>query len=207
VSNVGRSAVLVTALFFVSPSNATADPPQHTLPAGSTVVFVSDGHLDAGAKPGSYAKVHLRDDLHVDGYLVAAAGTPARITFEGPTTIAGKRAAIISLSQFMTKPGLLPVRPRVGTLEAIVVGEQIEATTLAAVNDAGGRLSIQMAFPFHLSTDAPFSMYTPSPAKTALPLDDHHARGPSRRPTPRTNPSPTAAVTASPSAMPTKIPS
>jgi hypothetical protein len=196
----------VTALFFVSPSMATADPPQHTLPAGSTVVFVSDGRLDVGAKPGSSAKVHLRDDLQVDGYLVAAAGTSARITFDGQTTVNGRRVAIISLDEFLTKPGRLPVRPRVTTLDALVVGMTIEATTLAAVNDVDGRLSIQVPFPFRLSTDTPFSMYTPSPAKTAVPIgEQHRGRGPTRRPEPQASASPAAMATAMPSAAPTKI--
>jgi hypothetical protein len=207
VSYVGRSAVLATALFFVTQTIATADPPQHALPAGSTVVFVSDGRLDVGAKAGSTAKVHLRDDLHLDGYLIAAAGTPARITLGGPTIVAGRRVALVSLDDFVTKPGRLPVRPRSATIEALDVGTTIEATTLAAVQDVDGRLSIRVPFPFRLSTDTPFSMYTPTPAKTASPLlPERRGRRPSGRPEPQGTASPAAVPSTIPSPSPTKIP-
>jgi hypothetical protein len=197
----------VTALFFVTLAIATAESPQHALPAGSTVVFVSDGRLEVGAKPGSSAKVHLRDDLRLDGYLIAAAGTPARVILSGPTTVNGRRVAIISLDEFVTKPGRLPVRPRTPTLEALQVGTTIEAATLAEVDDTGGRLSIHVAFPFRLSTDAPFSMYTPTPAKTAAPLSPGQPRGRhSSQPDAQGSTPPLAAASVSPSPVATKIP-
>jgi hypothetical protein len=187
---------------------ATAQSPQHALPAGSAVVFVSDGHLDvATAKPGSYVKVHLRDDLHLDGLLVAAAGTPARLVLAGPALVNGRREATIALEEFLTQPGRIPVKPRMTTLGALEVGTTIEATTLAEVDDISGRLSIRVPFPFRLSKDTPFSMYTPTPAKTAAPP---RTPAPKARPS-AAPPSPAAAVgpagiSPQPSAAATKIP-
>jgi hypothetical protein len=206
VSRRSRSAALAAALLLVTPGLATAESPQHALPAGSVVVFVSDGHLDIASKPGSSVKIHLRDDLHLDGYLIAPAGTQARLVLGGPTIVNGRREATIALEEFVTHPGRIPVRPRTVTLEALDVGTTIEAITLAEVDDVDGRLSIRVPFPFRLSTDAPFSMYTPTPAKTAAPP---------RTPTPRSRPSPPApSPAASPAAVApqplptgTKIPS
>jgi hypothetical protein len=206
VSRHSRSAALATALLLVLPGLATAESPQHALPAGSAVVFVSDGHLDIAAKPGSYVKIHLRDDLHLDGYLVAPAGTPARLVLAGPTVVNGRREATIALEEFITHPGRMPVKARTLTLAALDVGTTIEAITLAEVDDIGGRLSIRTPFPFRLSTDQPFSMYTPTPAKTAAPP---HVATPrphpsAAAPSPVANP---AGAVPQPSAPATKIPS
>jgi hypothetical protein len=43
----------------------------------------------------------------------------------------------------------------------------IEAKTLARVEHLGDRIAIEVPFPFKLSDDAPTSVYTPTPAKTA----------------------------------------
>ncbi len=147
---------------------------------------MSDGHLDVGAKAGSTVKVHLRDDLVVDGTPIAPAGTPARLVLGGPTTVAGAREALVSLDEFVTKFGRLPVGPVSTVLPRIDVGTVIPAKTLAAVDHLGNRFSIEVPFPFPLSRDVPVSQYTPTPAKTAPP------RG-FNQPTPR------AAVTAAPS--------
>lgn len=204
----GRSAAFVAALLLVTVSLATAESPQRLLPAGSAVVFVSDGHLDvAVAKPGSYVKIHLRDDLHLDGDLVAPAGTPARLVLAAPTVVNGRREAIIALEQFNARPGEIPLKPRTTTLAALDVGTTIEAVTLAEVRDFDGRLSIRVPFPFRLSTDAPFSMYTPTPAKTAAPLHPATPKG-TRPPTPVPTPamSPASVVVPQPGPTTTKIP-
>ncbi len=172
------------------------------LPVGSPVVFVSDGHLDVGAKAGSTVKVHLRDELVVDGTPIAAAGTPARLVLGGSVASGGARQGLISLDEFVTKPGLLPVGPAVTTVQRIDVGTLIQAKTLATVDHVGNRFSIEVPFPFPLSNDVPVSQYTPTPAKTAPP------RG-FNQPTPR--PGRTAAGTPSPAATaepsPAKSPS
>lgn len=205
VSRQRRSAAFAAALLLVIPGLATAESPQHALPAGSAVVFVSDGHLDIASKPGSSVKVHLRDDLHLDGLLVAPAGTQARLVLGGPTIVNGRREAMIAIEEFVAHPGRIPVKPRSVTLAALDVGTTIEAITLAEVDDIEGRLSIRTAFPFRLSTDAPFSMYTPTPAKTAAPPRMAMPRG---RPSPAPSPAGSPAATA-PQPLPTstKIPS
>ncbi len=164
---------------------ATAESPQHALPIGSAVIFVSDGHLDVGAKAGSTVKVHLRDALVVDGTTIALAGTPARLVMGGATNAGGTRQALVSLDDFVTKPGRLPVRPVSATLARVDVGTVIPARTLATVDHLGDRFSIEVPFPFPLPADVPVSQYTPTPAKTAPP-----------RLTPRPRPTPTAAPSA-----------
>lgn len=165
------------------------------LPAGSTVVFFIDGHLDVGAKPGSSVRVHLRDDLVLDGQTIAAAGTPARLVVGGPVTIHGIREAQISLDSFTSKFGLLPVRPVTPTLPAIDGGLAVTATTLARVSHLGDRFAIEVPFPYKLSGDAPISVYTPTPAKTAPP---HISIGPAPEHTP--------VVRGTPGTMPTPYP-
>lgn len=159
------------------------------------MVFVSDGHLDVGAKAGSTVKVHLRDDLIVDGTTIAAAGTPARLVLGGSVAGTGTRQALISLDEFVTKPGRLPVGPVSATVPRIDVGSVIPAKTLATVDHLGDRFSIEVPFPFPLSNDVPVSQYTPTPAKTAP------ARGfgqPSPRPVPTGAPTPYPIATAEP---------
>lgn len=167
------------------------------LPAGSAVVFVSDGHLDVGAKAGSTVKVHLRDDLVVDGTSIASAGTPARLVLGGSVASGAARQALISLDEFVTKPGRLPVGPTVTSVPRIDVGTVIQAKTLATVDHLGNRFSIEVPFPFPLSNDVPVSQYTPTPAKTAPSRSFGQA-------TPR--PGRTAAGTPSPTAPETPIP-
>lgn len=155
------------------------------------MVFVSDGHLDVGAKAGSTVKVHLRDDLVVDGTAIAAAGTPARLVLGGSVAGGGGRQAVISLDEFVTKPGRLPVGPVVTAVPRIDVGTLIQAKTLATVEHVGQRFSIEVPFPFPFSNDVPVSQYTPTPAKTAPPRSFG-------QPSPR--PGPTAFGTPSPAA-------
>lgn len=195
-----RGAAVVAALLLATISWAVAQAPPHALPAGSAVVFVSDGHLDVGAKPGSTIKVHLRDDLVVDGASIASAGTAARLVLGGATGSAGARQALISLDEFVTKPGLLPVGPVRTSLAQIDVGTLIPAKTLATVDHLGDRFSIEVPFPFPLSNDVPVSQYTPTPAKTASPRGFSQAT-----PRPLATAAPTSpAATAEPA--PTKTP-
>jgi hypothetical protein len=165
---------------------ATAEPAQQQLPPGSAVVFVCDGHLDVGAKPGSSTRVHLRDALTLDGTVVAPAGTAARLVVGGVVNAGGKRQASITVEDFTTKYGLLPVRAKTALLGGIDPGVTIEATTLARVERIGDRIAIVVPFPFRLSTDVPLSVYTPTPAKTA-PL-----------PSARSTPHPTSVPTKNP---------
>jgi hypothetical protein len=149
--------------------------------------------LDVGAKAGSTVKVHLRDDLVVDGTPIAPAGTPARLVLGGSVASGGARQAIISLDEFVTKPGRLPIGPVTATVPRIDVGTVIPAKTLATVQHLGARFSIEVPFPFPLSNDVPVSQYTPTPAKTAPP----HGFG---SPAPR--PGRTAAATPAPPETP-----
>jgi hypothetical protein len=173
------------------------------LPAGSTVVFFIDGHLDVGAKPGSSVRVHLRDDLVLDGTTIAPAGTPARLIVGGVTTVAGSREAQVSLDGFVSTFGLLPVRPVTGTLAVIDNGRTVEATTLARVSHLGDRFAIEIPFPFKLSSDAPLSVYTPTPAKTAPPRT---SVGPAAQHTPVIRGTAPPAPEPNPTATPTGIP-
>jgi hypothetical protein len=143
---------------------------QHQLPPGSAVVFVCDGRLDVGARPGSSTRVRLREALTLDGVVVAPAGTAARLVVGGAVTKGGKREATISLEDFRTPYGLLPVRPATALLGSIQPGVTIEAKTLARVEHIGERIAIEVPFPFKLSNDIPISVYTPTPAKTAPPV-------------------------------------
>lgn len=159
------------------------------------MVFVSDGHLDVGAKAGSTVKVHLRDDLVVDGATIAPAGTPARLVLGGSVASGGARQATISLDEFVAKPGRLPIAPVAATLPRIDVGTAIPAKTLATVEHLGDRFSIVIPFPFPLSNDVPVSQYTPTPAKTAPP---HPFNQRSPRPGATATATPAPAATAEP---------
>ncbi len=184
-----RAAVLAAAFLLGSYANATAEPPQHALPAGSTVVFVVDGHLDIAARRGSTVRVHLRDDLVLDGKVLAAAGTPAQLVIGGTTTEHGARVAVVGIDDFTSTIGLIPVRPAFGA-PAIEPGTMIEAQTLARIDHLGDRFAITVPFPFRLSNEPPLSVYTPTPAKTANPVIIQRGK-------PRTLPSPGPSATAS----------
>jgi hypothetical protein len=199
-----RAAVIATAFLLFGLAVATADSPQHVLPAGTAVVFVSDGHLDAGARPGSTVAVHLRDPLVLDSVIVAPAGSKALLLVVEP----GARRAL-SLERFSVNAGLMPVRLADPDIRTVETGTAFEAHTLAVVEHLGDRFSVRVPFPFKLSTDRPAAYYTPTPARTASPgsLIPRH-RGPS--PSPTAVPSPAATTDAAagiqPSPAATKIP-
>ncbi len=204
---IRRTAVVVTAFLLLSAAWATAQSPrQHVLPAGTAVVFISDGRLDPGAREGSTVDVHLRDALVLDGTVIAAAGTRARLLVGGFTdTASGRRTPSVSLERFSINAGTLPVRSAAPIVPPIPVGATIDATTLAEVDHIGDRYSIVVPFPFKLSNDQPASAYTPTPARTAPP----QFRLPGRRggtPPPTTEPTASATAVAEPTASATKIP-
>ena len=206
---VRRTAAVAAAFLLLSAAWATAQSPQqHALPAGTAVVFVADGHLDAGAREGSSAEVHLRDPLVLDGMVIAAAGTHARLIVGGTTDSAtGRRTPAVSLDRFTINAGLMPVRAKSPVLPPVTAGMTIEATTLAQVDHIGDRYSIVVPFPFKLSNDQPASAYTPTPARTApshLSIPGRGRRG--ATPPPTAEPSAPASIAPDPAASPTKIP-
>jgi len=205
---IRRTAVIATAFLLLTVTWATAQSrPQHVLPAGTPVVFVSDANLDAGRREGDVISVHLRDPLVLDGTVLAAAGTRAYLVVGGTETPDGKRTRAISLDRFSISAGLLPVKANAPIVAPLASGTEIPATTLAEVDHFGDRLSIRVPFPFQLTGDQPASMYTPTPARTASPKMQMK-REPTPTPTPTAPPmadSPgPAAVSPAPAA--TKIP-
>ncbi|HZO92644.1 MAG TPA: hypothetical protein VFB22_02660 [Candidatus Baltobacteraceae bacterium] len=188
---LGRTAALTAAFLLCSAVWATAEAPQaqdHVLPSGTALVFVSDGHLDAGARAGSSVGVHLRDPLTLDGLVVAPAGAKARLVVGDVDPRTGKPAKVLVLEQFRTNPGLLPVSLDAPQARALDAGTTIDGKTSATVMRVGDRLSIETPFPFRLGNDMPASAYTPTPARTANPKP---ARGrPDQTPTtlPRATP-------------------
>lgn len=168
MTGVRRAAVLATAFLLVCAAWATAQSPSaNVLPAGTAVVFVTDGALDAGRREGSVVSVHLRDPLIFDGTTLAAAGTRAELFVGGVTMADGHRRPVVSLQEFKTSIGLMPVKPDTPIVLPVAGGAQIEAKTLAVVDHIGARFSIRVPFPFGLSADRPASAYTPTPARTA----------------------------------------
>jgi hypothetical protein len=199
---IRRTAVTATAFLLLSATWATAQSQQqqHVLPAGTAVVFVTDANLDAGRREGDVVSVHLRDALTLDGTVLAPAGTRARLVIGGTDTPNGKRAPAISLDRFSIAAGLLPVKANAPVVAPLPAGTEIPATTLAAVDHVGDRMSIRVPFPFGLAGDQPASMYTPTPARTAPPSRNMKP-GPTPTPAP-TNPP----ATDTPAPAPTKIP-
>jgi len=201
---IRRTAVAVAAFLLLGAAWATADsPPQHALPAGTTIVFVTDAPLDAGRREGDVVSVHLRNDIVLDGTTIAAAGTRAKLVVGGTTNPAGKRTPVVTLEQFSIPAGLLPVTTTAPIVPPIPSGAEIAAKTLAEVDHIGDRWSIRVPFPFALSGDQPASAYTPTPARTAPARV--LIKPPPRPTTPPLIATPTPAPTPDPNA--TKIPS
>ncbi len=197
-----RRTVAVAATFLLlSAAWATAETrQQHVLPAGTAVVFVTDAPLDAGRREGDVVAVHLRDNLMLDGSVLAPAGTRAFLLVGGTSAADGKRLPAISLDRFTINAGLMPVKSVLPIVAPVPAGTQIDATTQADVDHIGDRWSIRLPFPFQLSGDQPASAYTPTPARTATPKAQMK-----REPTPTPLPTaPPAAVSPHPAA--TKIP-
>lgn len=168
--SIRRSAVIATAFLLLSATWATAQSQQqHVLPAGTAVVFVTDGNLATGRREGDVVTVHLRDPLTLDGTVLAPAGARAHLLIGGTDTPDGKRVPAISLDGFSIHAGLLPVKADAPIVAPLPAGTEIHAKTLAEVDQFGDRLSIRVPFPFRLTGDQPASMYTPTPARTASP--------------------------------------
>jgi hypothetical protein len=199
---IRRSAVTATAFLLLTATWATAQSQQqHVLPAGTAVVFVTDGNLAVGRREGDVVTVHLRDPLSLDGAVLAAAGTRARLVIGGTDGPNGKRIPAISLDGFSINAGLLPVKADAPIVAPLPAGTEIRATTLAEVDRFGDRLSIRVPFPFRLTGDQPASTYTPTPARTASP-----SRQMKPAPTPTPVPTATSAPPDTPAPAATKIP-
>lgn len=199
-----RTAVLAAAFLLLTIAWATAEAPrQHVLPAGTAVVFVTDAPLDAGRREGDVVSAHLRDNLVLDGTVLAPAGTRAQLLVGGTSTPNGKRRAVISLDRFTINAGLMPVKSVEPIVPPVPAGAQIDATTLAEVDHIGERWSIRIPFPFKLSGDEPASAYTPTPARTA-PAAVMMRPGPKSSASPPPPAAPSATSVPAPAA--TKIP-
>ena len=181
---------------------AAAPTADTSLPIGSKLTFVSDETVDARVRPGSEFRAHLKDDLHLQGTLVAAANTPARLVVtEKIARPDGSYKYTIALVRFsIAGLGYLPVKPVTNVVELISTGLEIPATTLGYVNDIDGRLRIVIPLPRNLSNDAPVGAYTPVPLRTAAPLFPRKPTKPTPTPTPTPTPvpSPTDASSATP---------
>jgi len=198
-----RIAVIAAAFLLLTEAWATAEsPPQHKLPTGTAVVFVTDAPLDAGRREGSVVSVHLRESLALDGVLLAPAGAKADLVLGGLPGPNGVRRPVYTIERFKTSAGLMPVRLSRTVTAPLASGSEIVATTQAEVDHLGDRVSIRIPFPFALGGDVPASAYTPTPARTAPPFTSN-VRG--RRGSP--SPSPTVAPTTSPTGAPSTAPS
>src|ERR1700694_4009694 len=167
---VRRTAVLAPAFLLLSAAWATADTPQqHVLRAGTAVVFVTDAPLDAGRREGDVITVHLRDNLVLDGNVLAPAGARAQLLVGSLAPPDGKRRPVVTLDRFTINGTYLPVKSVEPIVPPLAAGAQIDAVTLAEVDHIGDRWSVRIPFPFKLSGDQPASTYTPTPARTAPP--------------------------------------
>ncbi|HTD32503.1 MAG TPA: hypothetical protein VK665_02490 [Candidatus Elarobacter sp.] len=184
---IRRTAVVAAAFLLLCATWATAQSQrEHVLPAGTAVVFITDAPLEPGRHEGDVVAVHLRDNLALDGTVLAAAGTRAYLvvgSVEGPN---GTRRPAVSLERFAISAGPLPVKAVAPIVAPVPAGAQIDARTEAEIDHIGDRYSVRVPFPFRLSNDAPSSAYTPTPARTASPtmLLQRPPRGSSPAPSP-----------------------
>jgi hypothetical protein len=195
---VRRTAVAAAVLAALCVAWAIAEPSSRELPTGTPVVFVADGHLDAQPREGTTLVVRLRDPLVLDGAVIAAAGTHARLLVEYPAEPEYRHTPTVTLDRFTIIAGLMPVRPDHPITLPIAAGEEIAAKTEAVVEHLGSRYSIRVPFPFKLKNDKPSAYYTATPARTAPP---HTLVPPGRRHPPPT-PLPTTLATPGASSSP-----
>jgi len=186
----------VTAFLVFSAGFAAAQTAQSRLPAGTSITFVAEGHFDSRAHPGTSIRAHLKDDLTLDGTMIAPAGTVARLIFIGESS--GKQN--VAIDDFKTRYGFLPVGFAVSDA-SMNAGVEIRVRTLANVEHLQDRYVIEEPFPFKIGTDAPASVYTPTPARTAPPI--YRA---TPRPAARSTRAPAPSPVPSPSDPATKIP-
>jgi len=183
----------VTALFVCTAGWAAAQTPASTLPAGTAVVFIAEGHFDGRAQPGASIRAHLKNDVVLDGTIVAPAGTTAKLIFVGAKN--GKQS--VAIDDFRTRFGFLPVGYAESDEPSMNAGVEIRVRTLANVEHLSDRYVIEEPFPFKIGNDAPASVYTPTPARTAPPILQTTGRGSRRSPSP--TPSPASSPSPSPS--------
>ncbi len=201
MAGIRRVAVLAAALLLLTEAWATAEsPPQHALPTGTAVVFVTDAPLDAGRREGGVVSVHLRDPLVFEGAVLAPAGAKAQIVVGSAPAANGKRRPVYTIERFTINAGLLPVRAAEPIVPPLPSGTQVAARTEAEVDHLGNRWSVRLPFPFALGGDSPASAYTPTPARTPPPFTIN-TRG-RRGATPPPTPSPTTTPTPAPAETP-----
>jgi hypothetical protein len=171
-----------------------------SLPVGSPLTIVSDETVDPRVRPGSEFRAHLRDPLALGDTLVATAGTPARLIVTAKDTAKdgtlSYRIAIVGLNLGLA--GTLPVRPNMPTVEHIVTGMAIPATTLAVIGFEQGKIRVAVPLPFTLSNEPPNGGYTPAPLRTAGPILNRRKPTPSPAPSPSPSPSSSPAPASSP---------
>ena len=163
------------------------------LAAGTPVTFVADDSVNTQTvRPGSTFKIHLRDELVIDGTTVAPAGTAARlIVIDRAPRSGGGNTLQIAIEDFKVRGGELPVAVLQPAVDVIALGTVIHAKTMGTVEQLDGRTVIRVPLPFTLPDDTPNGFYTPLPARTASARTVPPARA--RRPTP--SPAPTASPT------------
>jgi hypothetical protein len=160
------------------------------LPTGTSLTFVSDATVDPKTvRPGRVFKVHLRDELALDGTTIAAAGTVAQlVVLDRVTQTGGKAAIVIAIGNFNVRGGELPLTPVAATVATLESGTLIATRTMGSVEQIGTRTVIRVPLPFSLPADAPNGAFTPVPARTNGPVVRPR---PVRRPSPSPTPSPT----------------
>lgn len=169
------------------------------LPTGTSLTFVSDATLDPKTvRSGRVFKVHLRDELVLDGTTIAAAGTTAElVVLDRVTETGGKPAIVIAIGKFNVRGGELPLTPVTATIATLELGTLIPTHTMGSVEQIGTRTMIRVPLPFSLPADTPNGAFTPVPARTSGPPVVRPR--PVRRPTPSPAPSPTPSATDPPS--------
>ena len=163
-------------------------PPPHTLPAGTELDFVADDTVSAETvRPGGQYRVHLQHDLVLDGALLAAAGTPARlVVIDRVRRSDGMTALTIAIENFRLKAGALPVAPVTSVVTGIVPATLIPVTTLGSIERTPERVVIRVPVPVPLSTEAPNAAFTFAPYATTAPLGPVRPRNAKPTPLPTT---------------------
>lgn len=171
---------------------AEGPPVSHVLPAGTRLDFVADDTVNADSvRPGGRFRVHLAQDLILDGTTIAPAGTAARLVIlDKDKATDGTVELFVALAEFRLRPGELPVAPLDAVVSTVKPGQTIAAQMQGSVERVGDRTVVHVPVPVELSSDEPHSAFVPAPMKTAAPLLPPPKRGASPTPLPTTFVSP-----------------
>ena len=186
---------MLVAALCVSTILAAAPPP--TLPSGTLLTFVADDAVEArSVRPGGSYKAHLRDELILDGVVLAPAGTSVQLLVADVERNPGAVRMRIALQHFPINVAAseLPVVPLTPLVDAVPAGLVIVARTVGSVVQDGDRIVVRSSLPFALSTDAPNAFFTPIPFRTTAPVVPPRRNRPS--------PTPSAATSVEPMASP-----